>query len=67
MEGKENLTQIYEDEKYKYFINWENSDKVLIYFTLNNLYMKLEYALNNNYITIEQLKRYDGLLIRKTK
>ena len=25
------------------------------------------YALNNNYITIEQLKRYDGLLIRKTK
>lgn len=67
VEGKENLTQIYEDEKYKYFINWENSDKVLIYFTLNNLYMKLEYALNNNYITIEQLKRYDGLLIRKTK
>ena len=39
VEGKENLTQIYEDEKYKYFINWENSDKVLIYFTLNNLYM----------------------------
>lgn len=67
VEGKENLTQIYEDEKYKYFINWENSDKILIYFTLNNLYMKLEYALNNNYITIEQLKRYDGLLIRKTK
>lgn len=67
VEGKENLTQIYEDEKYKYFINWENSDKVLIHFTLNNLYMKLEYALNNNYITIEQLKRYDGLLIRKTK
>ena len=67
VEGKENLTQIYEDEKYKYLINWENSDKVLIHFTLNNLYMKLEYALNNNYITIEQLKRYDGLLIRKTK
>lgn len=67
VEGKENLTQIYEDEKYKYFINWENSDKVLIYFTLNNLYMKLEYALNNNYITPEQLEEYDGLLIRETK
>ena len=67
VEGKENLTQIYEDEKYKYFINWENSDKVLIYFTLNNLYMKLEYALNNNYITPKQLEEYDGLLIRETK
>lgn len=67
VEGKETLTQIYEDEKYKYFINWENSDKVLIYFTLNNLYMKLEYALNNNYITPEQLEEYDGLLIRETK
>lgn len=67
VEGKENLTQIYEDEKYKYFINWENSDKVLIYFTLNNLYMKLEYALNNNYIAPEQLEEYDGLLIRETK
>lgn len=67
VEGKENLTQIYEDEKYKYFINWENSDKVLIHFTLNNLYMKLEYALNNNYIAPEQLKEYDGLLIRETK
>ena len=66
-ESKKHLTPIYEDEKYKYLINWENSDKVLIHFTLNNLYMKLEYALNNNYITIEQLKRYDGLLIRKTK
>ena len=66
-ESKKHLTTIYEDEKYKYLINWENSDKVLIHFTLNNLYMKLEYALNNNYITIEQLKRYDGLLIRKTK
>lgn len=67
VEGKENLTQIYEDEKYKYFINWENSDKVLIHFTLNNLYMKLEYALNNNYIAPEQLEEYDGLLIRETK
>lgn len=67
VEGKENLTQIYEDEKYKYFINCENSDKVLIYFTLNNLYMKLEYALNNNYITPKQLEEYDGLLIRETK
>ena len=67
VEGKEKLTQIYEDEKYKYFINWENSDKVLIYFTLNNLYMKLEYALNNNYIAPEQLEEYDGLLIRETK
>lgn len=67
VEGKENLTQIYEDEKYKYFINWENSDKVLIYFTLNKLYMKLEYALNNNYITPKQLEEYDGLLIRETK
>ena len=66
-ESKKHLTPIYEDEKYKYLINWENSDKVLIHFTLNNLYMKLEYALKNNYITIEQLKRYDGLLIRKTK
>ena len=29
--------------------------------------MKLEYALNNNYITPEQLEEYDGLLIRETK
>lgn len=66
-EDKTNLTQIYEDEKYRYLINWENSDKVLIYFTLNNLYMKLEYALDNHYITPEQLKGYDGLLIREAK
>lgn len=66
-ESKKHLTAIYEDEKYKYLINWENSDKVLIHFTLNNLYMKLEYALNNNYIAPEQLEEYDGLLIRETK
>ena len=66
-EGKESLKQIYEDEEYKYYLNCENSDKVLIHFTLNNLDMTLEYALNNHYITPEQLEGYNGLLIKEEK
>ena len=64
-ECTEKPEQIYEDEKYNYYLKC--SDQVFIHFSINNLKMKLEYALNNNYITPEQLERYEDLIIKKAK
>ena len=61
------LEEIYEDNSYKYYLNCIKSDKVLINFDLKNITMTLKYALNNNYITPEQLDTYSDLLIKEKK
>lgn len=58
---------IYEDEDYIYYLACENSDEVFIEFNLSNQKMTLEYALNNNYITPQQLTSYNWLLISEEK
>lgn len=65
-EGEQEL--IYETDKYKYYLKGKKSDEVLISFSLTNLTMTLKYALNNNYITLEELEEYsDDLLMKEEK
>ena len=61
------LELIFEDNNYKYYFSCIKSDYVLINFTLNNKVMKLKYALNNNYINMDQLITYDNLIIKEKK
>lgn len=61
------LEAIYEDEDYIYYLACEKSDEVFIRFNLSNQTMTLKYALNNNYITPQQLASYDELLIIEEK
>ena len=59
---------IYEDKSYKYYFDCIKSDKVFIEFTTTNKKITLKEALNNNYITPnELLDIYPHLLIKKKK
>ena len=66
-ECTENRELIFEDEEYRYYLNCMKSDEVFIHFDVSNLKMTLKYALENNYINIEQLKEYDNVLIKEEK
>ena len=66
-ECDEALELIYEDKDYKYYLRCIKSDKVLIHFDISNLTMNVKYALNNNYINIDQLVLYDDLMIKEKK
>ena len=61
------LELIYEDKDYKYYLNCIKSNYVLIHFSLNNKIMKLKYALNNNYISPDELITYNNLIYKKAK
>lgn len=62
------LELIYEDESYKYYFECIKSDKVFIEFLTSNLKITLKEALNNNYITPnELLSTYPHLLIKEEK
>lgn len=59
---------IYEDSNYKYYFDCVKSDKVFIEFTTTNEKMSLKEAINNNYITAEEVhETYPDLLIKKEK
>jgi len=62
------LEAIYEDEQYTYYLSCIKSDQVIINFDITNLTMTLKYALNNNYISAEQVyKDYPTILMKKEK
>ncbi len=58
---------IYEDEKYKYYLDCKERGNMNIHFTSTYLTMSLSYALNNKYINIKQLEMYDDLFIKEKK
>jgi len=59
---------IYEDNRYKYYLNCIKSDKVFIEFTTSNNKIILKEALNKNYITPSKLlETYPDILIKKKK
>lgn len=66
-ECTEDRELIYEDEEYRYYLNCMKSNEAFIHFDVSNLKMTLKYALDNNYITIEQLEEYDNVLIKEEK
>lgn len=59
--------KIYSDEKYNYYLNCKERGNMLIKFNTKNLKMNLKYALDNNYISIENLLVYDDLIIKEEK
>ncbi len=66
-ECAEELELIYEDKDYRYYLRCIKSDKVLIHFDISNLTMNVKYALNNNYINVNQLVLYNDLMIKEKK
>ena len=58
---------IYEDNEYKYYLRCPKSDKLLIHFDITNQTMNIKYALNNNYITPNQLVLYNDLMLKEKK
>jgi len=59
--------KIYSDEKYNYYLNCKERGNMLIKFNTKNLKMNLKYALDNNYISIENLSAYNDLIIKEEK
>ena len=66
-ECNKDLELIYEDKEYNYYLKCTKSDNVLIHFDISNLTMNIKYALNNNYINIDQLVLYDNLMVKEKK
>lgn len=59
------LELVYEDDNYKYYFSCEKSDKVFIEFWTSGLKITLKEALNDNYITVnELLEAYPHLFIK---
>lgn len=59
---------IYEDDNYKYYFSCVKSDKMFIEFLTTGLKITIKEALNDNYITIDELlDRYPDLLIKRVK
>ena len=58
---------IYEDSNNQYYYNCSTYGIVQISFLTTNKLMDLKYALENNYINIEQLLIYDNLIIKIKK
>lgn len=62
------LELIYQDTKYNYYLSCGECDKVIINFYLSRIRMNLKYALENNYLLVEDLYREKpDFLIRKEK
>ena len=57
---------IYEDDNYRYYLECQKSDKVLINFNLSNITMTLKDALNNGYINPKQMEA-DAILKKEAK
>lgn len=57
---------IYKDNKYKYYLNSDNPNEILIKFILNNKTMTLKYALENKHISAEKVASdYPNILTKK--
>ncbi len=57
---------IYNDSKYGYYLNSENTNEILIQFTLNHQIMTLKYALENQYISAEKVVHdYPDILVKR--
>lgn len=61
------LQYIYQDDKYSYYINANNTNEILIQFMINNKTMTLKYALENKYISAEKVANdYSDILIKQS-
>lgn len=59
-------TLIYKDGKNNYYLNSKDPNEILIKFMLNNKVMTLKYALENKYISAEEVANdYKDILIKK--
>ena len=57
---------IYKDDKNSYYLKSDDNNEIAIKFMLNNQIMTLKYALENKYISAEQVaKEYPDILIKK--